>query len=203
MKPRIIFVFLFILSNLLTVGQSRISWVKAGKYAAVQDNERISEYTYTEVSDFREGYAWVNMGNWYGYINTQLDSITEFKYSVAESFANGFAIVAVDSSYGYINTMGEEICSLTYQRVLPFQMGLGTVFRDDKWNIIDASGVELLDTGSTYPPIILGANRIAVFGHNKWGVIDKAGNICYPFQFDYINKEGIAYKEGTKIYIGL
>jgi hypothetical protein len=196
-------VFFFSFLNFLAFGQSNIEWKKAGKYAAFQNDKRISDYVFTEVSSFKEGFAWVNMGNWYGYVNVQLDSITPFKYSVAESFSSGLAVVAVDSSYGYINTLGNEVCSLVYERALPFEGGFGTVYKEELWNLIDSSGNEVLDSGSVYPPVVLGTNRIAVFWHDKWGIVDKEGHIRYPFHFDFINQEGLAYMGRTKLYIGL
>ncbi len=177
---------------------------RVGDYYAFSKNGiELTPYCYTEVSNFVEGIAWVNKGDLYGFINTNLDSITKFEYSDVSAFKNGFARVSKDSLFGFIDKRGNEICPLTYESVLPFNLDYASVNKGSGWNLIDTSGQEILTEECDYPPFLISDRFIIVVRNGKWGVIAPDNRVLYPFEYDLITPEGIGYKQDEKVYLGL
>ena len=180
---------------------------RAGNYYALERNEQaLTSYVFTEVSNFIEGKAWVNKGELYGYIDTLGQPITAYMYADVFEFSNGFAAVSKDTQdgfYGFINAEGDEICPLHFKRVLPFKLGYAAVQKDTSWTLIDSTGSQLFDAVYDYSPQVISPRFVIVSQNLKWGVIDVIGNKRYPFIYDLITNDGIAYLQNKKVYLGL
>lgn len=198
-------VFLLVFLSHFNLARAQLQVKQAGDYFAFARNGvEITPYEYTEVSSFVEGIAWVNKGDLYGYIDTNLNLITEFVYSDVSAFHNGYAMVARDSTFGFIDTNGTEICPLIYERVKPFEHGVASVYNGMQWSLLNEEGREIMPFQFTYPLTVLSPSFIIVCKDKKWGVIDAYGGVRYPMQYDLITSEGVAYKrDGTKEYLGL
>ncbi|MFT5512878.1 MAG: hypothetical protein ACI8SE_001277 [Bacteroidia bacterium] len=180
---------------------------RAGDYYALERNEQaLTSYIFTEVSEFVEGKAWVNQGELYGYIDTLGQPITAYLYADVGGYTNGFAAVSKDTQdgyYGFIDAQGSEICPLQFTRVLPFKIGYAAVQKDTSWSLIDSTGVQLFEAVYDYPPLVISSRFVIVSQNLKWGVIDVIGNKQYDFIYDLITPDGTAYLQNKKVYLGL
>ena len=182
---------------------SQIEYKRRVKYAAFKGTTQVTDYIFTEATNFVEHRSWVNKGELYGYVDTNMSAITDFVYTAVSLFQNGFAAISRDSTFGYINLEGKEITKLKYDHVLPFQYGYGRVSKNNNWGLVDSSGREIVSLKYKYPPIVLRSNFIAVCFHNLWGIIDEKGNILYPFIYNAIDINGVAWLNNEKVLIAL
>ena len=196
---------LLLVSCHFAFGQS--SFKRAGDYYALQvGNELVTSYIFTEVSEFYEGKAWVNKGNLYGYIDTLGRSVTDFVDADVDRFVDGFAAVSRDTQdgdYGFVYHVGQEICTLKYSRVKSFENGFAAVQSDSNWTLIDTSGSEMMIPVFDYPPKVVSERFVIVVKASKWGVIDSENSEQYPFIYDLITADGLAYLANKKVYLGL
>ncbi|MBF0897105.1 MAG: WG repeat-containing protein [Campylobacter concisus] len=64
---------------------------------------------FDDARDFKEGFAAVQKGWQWGYINTKGEQIVECKFDDTHRFNEGFAAVKKDGKWGYINTKGYPV----------------------------------------------------------------------------------------------
>lgn len=185
-------------------GYGQIRAKRAGDYYAfMSDSTYLTGFVFTEISLFNEGIAWVNKGELYGYVDTGLRQVTDYVYTDVSKFTNGFATVSRDSLFGFIDTSGKEICALNYIEVRGFNHGCAPVKKEAGWTIINTIGKVMFDSIYTYPPFIVSNRFIIVAKHGKWGVVNNKEQELYPFCYDLITADGVAYVGDKKIYLGL
>jgi WG containing repeat len=157
---------------------------------------------YTEISNFKEGRCWVNQGELYGYIDTLLKPITEYVYTEVNEFKDHFAAVSRDSNFGFIDISGNEICELRYRQVRDFNFGFAPVLTDSLWALLDSSGVLRITPQFDYPPTVVNGDFILACRKSKWGVLNASLTEIYPFIYDFITIDGIAYLETKQVLLG-
>ena len=64
---------------------------------------------FDDARDFKEGFAAVQKGWQWGYINTKGEQIVECKFDDTNYFNEGFAAVKKYGKWGYINTKGYPV----------------------------------------------------------------------------------------------
>jgi hypothetical protein len=134
-------------------------------------------------ASFSEGYAVIN--NWefdkYWFVNKAGEQVFDKKFGYACAFTNGFARVS-DEKFGYsssyfIDKKGERAKHLPSGGSI-FDNGISYCGR----KLIDTSGNVLIDnihewTGASY-------EFLKVRRNDKWGFIDRKGNIVIDFQYE-------------------
>ena len=106
--------------------------------------------------------------NSYEYINTiSKKVISKYSYDQAAPFNDGLARVSRNGLYGFINLQGNEVIACKYINANNFSEGLASVSIDNN--------LKENETG-----FIISAEN------EKYGVIDKSGNIVLPFEFGLI-----------------
>jgi hypothetical protein len=112
-----------------------------------------------QLADFAGGYAKIQMGKKFEYINKAGKEITAAKYSAAADFKEGMATVAVDTNWnkhtsdgtketmawGFIDGTGKEVIPCQYENVGAFTDGFGTAWLDGYQFKIDKTG-KVVDT---------------------------------------------------------
>lgn len=189
--------FLQLLLVLLTCfqlhGQSVI-YSPIGMALQLNDSVR-TDYIYTEVGPFKEGFAWVNKGDRYGFISSQGDSITPFIYHVVRSFQNGYALVGIGDSVTYINKLGDTISWIQFIEGRDFKYGLAAVRKLSGWGMIDTSGTVVIPCIYENPPMPnLMGSFVRVRKAGKWGVVNRDGEVLYNTDYTYISKDSLAYR---------
>ncbi len=187
-----------------TAAYGQISFKRAGDYYALcKDSVPVTPYVYTEVSKFHEGIAWVNKGDLYGYIDTNLAEITLFQFTDVSAFQNGYAVVSLDSLFGYINRMGEMESTMHYLEALPMQHGLAAVRDSMGWTMLDTSFRPISIQRFDIPPKALSDDFIIVSRNGSWGVTNRKGEIIHALTYDLITTDGVGYNGKLKTYFGL
>ncbi len=169
---------------------------------AVEFNSLRTEYIYTEVSSFVDGICWVNKGELYAFMDTSLGLITDFVYTDVRAFENSFAMVSRDSTYGFIDQNGTEICALIYNQARNFRHGFAPIMTDSLWGLIDTYGKMAFQPIFDFPPYSVKADFIICSKDGKWGVINSDKRAIYPFEYDFITSDGMAFKNGRAYLLG-
>ncbi len=166
---------------------------------------------YSAAFNFNEGFASVvELEDW-GIINTKGEMVIEPKFKHPVQFHNGLARFNLNngftSNYGFINTEGDTVIKPVFDKTGEFSEGLCLASKGGfNYGYIDTSGkwiVEPIYTMETsikvngefdYSNKDFSGGYAAVFKDEKYGVIDKTGNLVIGFKYGYIGKfsEGVA-----------
>lgn len=139
------------------------------------------------VRDFKEGVAWVRIGERWGLINMNGHYIVKPKYTGTNDFSEGLAGVDVgtgeESIMGFIDTKGKMVIPAKYTAVGNFHQGLAYVMSGDwktgKYGFVNKQGKMVI------PAQYESANdfcegRALVKMNGKYGFIDLKGNLVVP-----------------------
>ena len=110
-------------------------------------------------------------------------------YSSLSVHPNGLVDVKINDKYGYIDITGRVVIPCEYDNYFYFEYGMATVVKDGKVGIIDSTGCELVPIaedryGGGYVDILTPRLISHCMGGNC-GVLDLAGNIIIPHEYDY------------------
>ncbi|WP_161555217.1 WG repeat-containing protein [Dokdonia sinensis] len=87
---------------------------------------------------------------------------------------------------GYKNAEGEIIVKPMYKHASVFNQGLALVSTDAGWTIINSKGNELVEYGE-FPGTVYSNLEYKYIRHkknDKWGFIDRKGNLIIDYQYD-------------------
>jgi hypothetical protein len=149
----------------------------------------------------------VKIKNKWGFIDHEGNVVIKPTYDGASSFKEGLACVKMADSINFINTEGSELISWNcYQHAEPFFNGMAKVGKDGLCGYIDKTGTEIIAPQYDFKDCrAFSEDRLAVRSNEKWGYVDKLGNVVINHLFDECSwfKEGLAWVElqGKKGYI--
>ena len=162
---------------------------------------------YTFIGAFLDGCAWIQMGSFFGFINTKGEQITPLVFSNTGDFHEGLAFVKgkeKGSLYGYIDTDGNYAIEPQFENANNFIDGVAIVRLNKKYGIIDKSGrfvlepeYDRIDEWNSFMVfdtkngvnVNLKPNWTVVVKKKKCGIIDKQIDIIIEPQFDIIDNE--------------
>jgi hypothetical protein len=151
-------------------------------------------------SDFSEGLAIVNDGNFYKVLNTAGDVLFQNEGTI-ETFQNGMAAFIDQATYktGYIDTTGTVVIKPTYLMATPFKAD-GTAIvssTTDELTLIDKSATALkaIELGSEYTGLYDIKDDYALFisggqDGSKIGVVSLDGQLIIPAVYNGITNLG-------------
>lgn len=156
---------------------------------------------YEDESDFKEGFAGVQLGEYWGLINKKGKKISDFKYRAVNSFSEGLAAVCDKNwKYGFINTKGKLIIEHKYLYPTEFNNGLAVVkdYEEEELMVINATGNEMKFDDRYYmlnvsDGLIIGKIKDDLGGGIE--VLDKTGKLIFEKNFEYLStfSEGLAH----------
>lgn len=168
--------------------------------AARLDYFEVVELKYQSVGHFSEGFAAVELGNKWGFINKMGEEAVPLKYDSASHFSEGLAAVKQDGKWGFIDMSGKTVILFKYDSVQPFSEGLASVSINDKWGFIDKAGTVVVPlqyayNGENY--FSEGLVTVSAKGKDniyRRGYIDKNGNVVLPIKYQVAGpfSEGLA-----------
>lgn len=119
-----------------------------------------------------------------GYIDKNGETVIEPQFSSANLFSEGLALVRTDSGYGYIDKRGEFVIKPDFKHALPFSNGLaGVVVENMVPSYINHKGKIQIEVADAKWARSFFEDRAAVLINDKWGFIDRSGNIIIDPQF--------------------
>lgn len=126
---------------------------KDGKWALInKKGELLTDYIYTDIkrdaNNFcsRSGFIWVNEGDGYRLLNTELEIVSENLYEDVKCFlTNGPCAVAQNGRWGFCNIEGELVIDYFYDDADSFTIGYAPVKKEGLWGYIGEDGTLLID----------------------------------------------------------
>lgn len=126
---------------------------KDGKWALINiKGELLTDYVYTDVkrdtNNFcsRSGLLWVNEGNGYRLLNTELEIVSEDLYEDVKCFlTDDICAVAQNGRWGFCSKEGELVIDYLYDDADSFTIGYAPVKKEGLWGYIGKDGVLLID----------------------------------------------------------
>jgi len=150
---------------------------------------------YDSVEPFQEGFALVEKGGKYAFVDENGKILNNTWYKMAESFSEGLAAVKNETnSYGYIDKGGITIIPFQYKTAASFVEGLAQAGDYGDMYVIDKKGNKI---SSTYDFIGSYNNGFAAYdaGTDNWGFLNRKGEAIgndYYYSVGDFGKEGLA-----------
>jgi hypothetical protein len=104
------------------------------------DLERIFDYNYGWASDFKDGFAVVELNKKYGYLKPDGTYLIEPKFDETWGFENGFARVKLNGKWGFIKPDGTYFIEPKFDMAMVFKNGFAVVKLKDKWGRLSTTG---------------------------------------------------------------
>lgn len=134
----------------------------------------------------------------YGFVDRSGRMVIKPQFEWVGAFCDGLAVAELipDGPIGYIDKTGHFVIDAQYDLAEDFSEGLAPVQKEGKWRFIDRTGAEVAMIGDKYDNVFaVSEGRAIVKRGDKYGAIDKAGNLIVDVQFDtlFSFSEGLAF----------
>lgn len=146
---------------------------------------------YQRIDPLNNGYFAIKKDGKYALFSKKLKQLTKFNYIVIGNFFSGFSKARKESGFGFLNLKGEE--------QIPFNYKMCSIFLDGYAHITKKDGTQALIDKAQKPLLknnkfdhILGRpynNQIFAIKDGKYGIINLAGKVLLPFEYDKIKQE--------------
>jgi len=153
------------------------------------DGEIAIPAMYEECKRFGSGLAPSKLNGLWGYINHQNKTAIPFQFENARCFYEDYATVKkVEGESAVIYKDGTLITDFKYRIISWFINGFAAVLTNSKckWGFINSSGKELPVSTSSVVGFFENGYATIKDDNNKCGIIDTAGAIIIPCQYDEI-----------------
>ncbi len=171
-----------------------------GLMALVKNGERISEFVFSEISEFAENKAYAAKGELYAYIDTNGVELTPYLFTVANNFNDGYAVIGDSFALGLINSKMQLVVPIRFNRVLQPKLGLVVLqSQQGYWGAYDMKGYERLPFIYDLPPVFDHLEFIIVRKDQAYGVVNDCNEVRYNTSYQYIGKNGMAYRSGVPL----
>lgn len=141
-------------------------WVNKGEwYAYLNDSAReITDYIYSYVQDFKNGFAVVAIDSFYGLINSRGEAVLPFVFRDIRSCVDGIVLAQKDSLWGIFDTTGLQINNDWYNRKPIFTQASFLIVHKEKWGVINNRNQQIIpfqyDLITTHGELFLNGERI-------------------------------------------
>lgn len=158
--------------------------------------KEIIPFEYEECWSFHEGLAVIKIDGLYGFIDKARNIVVPCIYDETGEFSEGLAAVKRKGEWGYIDVTGKVV--IPFQKGLTgraFSMGLTTISRGGFWDgtpfemaFIDKDGNLASDWHiGEYLWFYNGYANFTTELMQKWGMIDRYGNIVVPCEYSFVD----------------
>ncbi|MFY0644155.1 MAG: WG repeat-containing protein [Bacteroidia bacterium] len=172
----------------------------SGLMALAKDGKLLTDYVFTEISEFSEGKAYAAKGELYAYIDTNGKRMSPYMFTVANNFKNGYAIIGDSFGLGVINHRMRLVVPVRFNRVIQPKHGLIILqSQQGYWGAYNYLGREALPFVYDLPPVFDHLDYIIVRKDMAYGVVNSCNEIQYNTSYQYIGKNGIAYRSGVAL----
>ena len=174
------------LDNAIFSLNAPIPFRKDAKWGYLDENGNvIIDFRYVEAKEFKNGLAVVKNDDKFGFINESGNVVIDFIYESAGNFLdNGMAIVVKDGKYGVIDKNGNVIINFTYEYIKNLAIeDFFAVKLEDGFTLLNIETKQI--SGLFFDDIKAFSDGVAaVKKGDKWGYIDKTGNLIISYKYD-------------------
>lgn len=166
------------------------------------DGDLIMDFLYDKLENFSSSWegAKAKIDDKWGYVNQEGIVVVPIKYDDVDLEANGMIKVKKNEKYGFYNTKDNIIIPAEFDRAYYFISSHPNeveVKKGNAWGVINTLGETIIPCD--YEHISIDAQNVyRVEKDGLYGIIDKDGNILFPFKYRDLgafDKDGIAYAE--------
>lgn len=182
--------------SIFSEGHAFVSKEKFGKQAIIDKNGVLkTDFIYDETNNFSNGVAKVKLNGKYGYVNYNGNKVIDCIYDYIGDWNEEPICVKINGRSGYIDRQGKYIVRPNYSLVYRYHEGVGFVENDEGLlAAFDENGDMIMPFSNyrgTLPELSMGMVAVQCDDYNqKWGFVDKKGNIIISFQFDHAHNFG-------------
>lgn len=198
---RLVQVFFLALSGTLPVAAQQQSAPELfpvgrdGKVGYIDCTGRIATpLDYDGAKDFHEGFAAVNVGGKWGFVDTAGKLVVEPQFTeTAGFFSQGLAAVKVGEKWGYADSSGRLVIEPQFESAGQFSDGIAPVERGGKYGYIGKAGQIIMPAEfDSAQPFSGGLGIVKRAG--KYGYVSKDGQLVTPIEFESAEgfSEGLA-----------
>lgn len=171
-----------------------------GKFGLVKKTgEIIYEPVFEDIGRLHDGYLFAKKEGKWGMMEKNAKILQPFVFDECNQLWNipGFAFAKKDGYWALLNNQGKELTPYKYDAIseYSFKENCFIVEKDGKKGAINTSGKEICPVqydGMT--PFGHGISRIMV--NNKYGYLDKNGNVLLPPEYDILSDPSNSYFTG-------
>ncbi|MBT8327924.1 MAG: WG repeat-containing protein [Bacteroidia bacterium] len=173
------------------------------KYAiTLNDSTFLSDYEYSEVSEWSESKAYIAKGDLYAYIDSNLNELSPYVFAEANNFNKGYAIVGDSFNRSVITKNMHMVMPFIFDEVRLPDKGLILVkSHEGLWGAYDTMGNQKLPVIYDLPPQILTLERIIVRKNELYGVVNDCNETVFNCNYQYISSDGLGYKSGKYLVL--
>lgn len=161
--------------------------------------EIVTPIKYLNVSEFKNGFARVQMDTKYSFVNTNGEQICRPFESVAD-FSSGAAVVRDQGKVGFIDETGKVFLQPQFDQADNFSRGFSKFRLNNKVGIVNRQGVIVIKP--LYESIRdINDDFFAVKLNGKWGFVDSLGEVRIKPTYDLVSNfsEGLAAVKVTGV----
>lgn len=152
--------------------------------------EKVLGFSYTSISDFKEGFALLHDKKRFGFADSNGKVIIVPKYKQARSFSGGLAAVSIKGKWTFIDEKGNVAMDTAFGRVGDFTNGYSCVSTGGRQSFIDQSGRILMPMSKLrIQPFTSSGYAIVQEGSKKY-FIDASGKNIMNKKFDDVMEMG-------------
>lgn len=126
---------------------------RSGRYALynIITNKLLTKFQYTHIFSANDGWFAVELGDCWGYVDSEGKMVVENQFDAVKPFYEGLAVVGKfcikqwKYIWGYINKEGEQVIPLRYGKAYDFSEGLAAVKLGQKFGYINPQGELVID----------------------------------------------------------
>ncbi len=159
-----------------------------------KEGKQILDFQYEEVFRFHDNEALVKLNSKWIFIDPNGAIIRHLREDIQEihSFQNNIAKIVLNGNFGFINRKGEIVLEPEYKEMRDSEFA-AWVKSEDKWIIFNKESRKLIDLEIEVDSVENFINNEAKWiKSNKWGLVNKEGEILAQPKYDYIGN----YRDG-------
>ncbi|HEY8401744.1 MAG TPA: WG repeat-containing protein [Cytophagaceae bacterium] len=166
-----------------------------GQYGYVNSNGSFTmplTDRYTIVSPLHNGYAVIQKGNSYGFIDYMGNLRISVQYKQVKPFSEGLAPVMINGKWGYIDKHENIVIQPNYKDATSFKNGLARVKTDKRWDFINSKGEKV--SSSSYDEITeLSDGKYLLMRSYRYGLADISGRELIGAKYEQVEDLGNGY----------
>ena len=117
-----------------------------------------------------------------------IDFEKKYEYMPVLEFVDGKAKIKKDHRWGFVNKKGQEIIKTKYCHVSDFNNGMAIVYNELKGAVINSEGKIVIPFSYDHMEFSFQDQYIKAKIKDKWGYIDRKGDIIIPIEYDDIGE---------------